>query len=203
MNIRRFIPRRRRPKSDRGAPLIETAAALVFVSVLIGTIAALQPGNVLHDGVRKAICIVEGPECNSKSWVEVEDTDPPQRRPVTFGDVPEGSVKNEENRQLGKEMAAERGWEGEQWKCLDNLWQRESGWDHTAINPSSDAAGIPQLLPMEDRKIPQGFYEDPAVQIEWGLDYIATNGNFSDPCGAWEFWQNPSGGPDNASTHWY
>src|SRR5690606_7049120 len=37
--------------------------------------------------------------------------------------VAEGST-----RAIGQEMAAERGWTGVEWQCLDNLWQRESNW---------------------------------------------------------------------------
>src|SRR5690606_11201326 len=36
---------------------------------------------------------------------------------------------------------------GEQFKCLDKLWERESNWNHTATNPTSGAYGIPQAYP--------------------------------------------------------
>src|SRR5205085_2700320 len=36
---------------------------------------------------------------------------------------------------------------GGQFNCLDALWQRESGWNPRAQNPSSGAYGIPQALP--------------------------------------------------------
>ncbi|CAM4022866.1 transglycosylase SLT domain-containing protein [Nocardiopsis rhodophaea] len=187
-------------RSDYGISMIETVAALVFVTVLITAIAATNPGNYFHDYIRKAVCLVGGPNCEGESWIEVEDTNPPQRRPVTFGaGIPAGSVKNEANRELGKGLAAERGWDGAEWECLDNLWQRESGWDHTAINPSSKAAGIPQLLPKAGHDIPQGFYDDPTVQIKWGLNYIAER--YQTPCAAWAHWQNPPDG--DKLGHWY
>lgn len=148
---------------DRGSAMVETGAAIVFVSVLILGIAAINPGNPLHDYTRDAVCLVGAESCKGKSWIELEDTNPPIRRPVTFGamgGLPAGSVKNEANRQLGKKLAAERGWTGAEWECLDNLWQRESGWDHTAINPTSQAAGIPQLLPSAGHSIPAGYYDD-------------------------------------------
>ena len=50
-------------------------------------------------------------------------------------------------RELGQFLAAERGFTGEQWSCLDSLWQRESNWNPHAQNPSSGAYGIPQSLP--------------------------------------------------------
>lgn len=189
--------------ADEGSAIVETAAAFVFVAVLVLGVAATQPDNAFHDYTRKAVCLVGAESCKGKSWIELEDTDPPIKRPVTFGSVPGGSVKNEANRKLGKELAAERGWTGAEWNCLDQLWQRESGWDHTAVNPTSQAAGIPQLLPSAGHEIPAGYHDDPSIQIQWGMNYIAERPNYGTPCKAWAFWQNPTGSPAGASTHWY
>lgn len=71
-------------------------------------------------------------------------------------------------REIGRQMAAERGWVGKQWEALDILWgKRESGWNPKARNKSG-ACGIPQALPcskIKDKSI--------TGQITWGLDYIA------------------------------
>lgn len=204
MDIRRTLTLRwKRPKSDRGISMIETVAALVFVSVLIAAIAAINPGNYFHDYIRGAVCLVGGPSCEGESWIELEDTDPPIKRPTTpagLGGLPEGHVANEENRKTGMAMAAERGFDDAEQKCLDELWQRESGWDHTAQNPTSKATGIPQLLESAGHDLPAGW-DDPKVQINWGLDYITER--YGTPCEAWEFWQNPEDSPEGASTHWY
>lgn len=62
-------------------------------------------------------------------------------------DTPDlGPVGRGTNRELGRAMAARRGWTGSQWNALDRLWQNESGWDHTAQNPTSTAFGIAQFL---------------------------------------------------------
>lgn len=202
MSLRRTLHRLRRraaPSGDRGVSMIETVSALVLVSALFAAVAAINPGNPLHDGIRNAVCLVAGPECEGESWVELEDTNPPIRRPVTFSsDIPEGSVANEANRELGMRMATER-WNGQEARCLDELWQRESAWDHTAVNSSSMATGIPQLLPAK-HDVPNNW-NDPRVQINWGLDYIARR--YGTPCEAWEFWQNPEDSPAGASAHWY
>lgn len=88
------------------------------------------------------------------------------------------------NRALGQQMAANRGWTGSQWVCLDELWgNRESGWSHTATNPSSGAYGIPQALPGSKMSSHGADWRtNPATQIAWGLDYIA--GRYGTPCGA-------------------
>ena len=48
--------------------------------------------------------------------------------------------------------------------CLDELWYRESRWDHKAKNKRSSAYGIPQLLKLKET--------DPFKQIDKGLKYI-------------------------------
>ncbi|PUB22274.1 uncharacterized protein YabE (DUF348 family) [Promicromonospora sp. AC04] len=93
--------------------------------------------------------------------------------------VPSGSVK-----EIGQQMAAARGWTGSEWTCLDLLWERESGWNYQAANPSSGAYGIPQALPGSKMGTAgSDWATNPATQIEWGLGYIADR--YGTPCGAW------------------
>ncbi len=87
-------------------------------------------------------------------------------------------------RDIGRQMAAARGWTGSEWTCLEALWTKESGWSTTAQNPSSGAYGIPQALPGSKMGTAGSDWQsNPATQIEWGLDYIA--GRYGSPCGAW------------------
>lgn len=51
-----------------------------------------------------------------------------------------------------------------QYRCLVELWHKESRWSPIADNPRSTAFGIPQLLKMTER--------NPYKQIELGLKYI-------------------------------
>jgi len=94
------------------------------------------------------------------------------------------------------------GWgSGSQWSCLQNLWNRESGWSTSATNPTSGAYGIAQSL--HGTQGGQGGNEynasDPeglttaqlaganagsaADQILWGLNYILST--YGSPCSAW------------------
>lgn len=106
-------------------------------------------------------------------------------------ELPPGGTP-ELNRQLGKLMAAQRGWTGDQWYCLDKFIQRESGWIHTAKNPTSTAYGIFQFLNSTWGLVGARKTSDPAGQIEAGLDYVQSR--YKTPCGAWSFWQK---------NHWY
>ena len=51
-----------------------------------------------------------------------------------------------------------------QYRCLVELWDRESHWNPKADNPKSTAYGIPQLLRMTST--------NPYRQIELGIKYI-------------------------------
>ncbi|PFG44249.1 uncharacterized protein YabE (DUF348 family) [Isoptericola jiangsuensis] len=107
----------------------------------------------------------------------------PEREPEPATST-SGATYSGSNRQIGQQMAAARGWTGSEWTCLESLWTRESGWSHTAANPSSGAYGIPQSLPGSKMATAGSDWQtNPATQIAWGLDYIA--GRYGSPCGAW------------------
>jgi hypothetical protein len=80
-----------------------------------------------------------------------------------------------------------------QFSCLLKLWNKESGWNHTALNRSSGAYGIPQALPgSKMASAGDDWRTNPITQVKWGIKYV--NGRYGSPCGAWNFWQ---------SHHWY
>ena len=69
--------------------------------------------------------------------------------------------------------------------CLQDLWNRESGWRYDAEN-ASGAYGIPQALPgSKMASAGPDWQTNPATQIRWGLTYI--KGLYGNPCGAWSF----------------
>lgn len=81
--------------------------------------------------------------------------------------------------------AAQRGWTGNEWTCLYKLWMRESSWQWDAENASSGAYGIPQSLPADNMAMfGANWRDDAAVQIDWGLYYIANK--YGTPSKAWE-----------------
>lgn len=79
--------------------------------------------------------------------------------------------------------AAQRGWTGAEWDALVWIWNRESGWKWDAEN-ASGAYGIPQAMP--GSKMGTGWRDDGAVQINWGLAYIAQR--YGTPTGAKQYW---------------
>jgi len=85
---------------------------------------------------------------------------------------------------IARRLVAARGWGSGQFSCLESLWEKESGWNHRASNPSSGAYGIPQALPGSKMATAgSDWRSNPATQIKWGLSYIAER--YGTPCGAW------------------
>ena len=92
-----------------------------------------------------------------------------------------------------RSQAAARGWGAGQFSCLDSLWTKESGWKHTADNPTSSAFGIPQALPgSKMASAGSDWRTNPVTQIRWGLGYI--DSRYGTPCAAWQHSQ---------SNNWY
>lgn len=111
-------------------------------------------------------------------------------------------------------MRQRYGWGWNQYQCLVDLWNRESGWNRRIQNPSSGAFGIAQALGhgvsgaraynsvieypgggsgsgyVNEYPTYNANHESAQYQIYWGLSYIRHDNNFSTPCGAWGFEQN-------------
>jgi hypothetical protein len=89
--------------------------------------------------------------------------------------------------------AANYGWGGDQFSCLESLWNKESGWNYQAYNASSGATGIPQSLPGSKMASAGADWQtNAATQIAWGLGYISAV--YGTPCAAWGHSQ---------ATNWY
>jgi hypothetical protein len=116
-------------------------------------------------------------------------------RPTTRSTVPvpTSCTKYSGNRRIGCSLLSAYGFSLSQMPALDTLWEHESGWSHTAYNPSSGAYGIPQALPGNKMATAGSDWRtNPATQIRWGLSYI--KGRYGSPAAAWSFWQ---------AHHWY
>lgn len=76
------------------------------------------------------------------------------------------------------------GWGAGEFSCLDQLWEKESGWNYKAYNPSG-ATGIPQALPGSKMATAGADWATNATtQVAWGLEYISAS-SYGTPCAAW------------------
>ncbi|MEV4256358.1 hypothetical protein AB0J52_24620, partial [Spirillospora sp. NPDC049652] len=99
--------------------------------------------------------------------------------------VPAGTAQ-----QIAKSMLPSYGFSGSgQFGCLVKLWNKESGWNTHAANPTSGAYGIPQALPGSKMASAGSDWQNSAsTQIKWGLGYIKNR--YGTPCGAWSHSQS-------------
>ena len=103
---------------------------------------------------------------------------------ATTADRPAAPVNPSGAQAIAQSMLGSMGWGNDQFGCLVNLWDRESGWNPNLMNRSSGAYGIPQALPGSKMASAGADWQtNPATQIRWGLGYIA--GRYGTPCGAW------------------
>jgi hypothetical protein len=88
-------------------------------------------------------------------------------------------------RRMAWSMLHHFGWRHRQFKYLNRLWNRESGWNVYAANPYSGAYGIPQAVPGSKMASAGKKWRTSArVQIRWGLRYIRAR--YGSPQGAWD-----------------
>lgn len=116
-------------------------------------------------------------------------TDPPPP-PPPVATVPAAGVPDPGTAQaIAYEMLVAMGMGDYEFSCLVALWNRESGWNVYANNPSSGAYGIPQALPgTKMASAGADWATNPRTQITWGLGYIS--GRYGTPCGAWTHSEN-------------
>ena len=79
------------------------------------------------------------------------------------------------------------GGDATQFSCLEQLWERESGWNPNAQNPTSTAYGIAQFLDSTWAGTGIAKTSDPYRQIDAGLIYIENR--YGSPCAAWDHFQ--------------
>lgn len=151
-------------------------------NIIRGSTEEKEPGSPGKKVVTYEIKTENGVEVSRTKLQEII-TIQPQRKLIARGT--KIIISNpSENVKIGEQLAAGRGWTGEQWYCLYQLWQKESGWNTTSGNPSTGAYGIPQALPgSKMASVGADWATNPATQITWGMGYIA--GRYGTPCAAW------------------
>jgi hypothetical protein len=161
----------------------------------IGITASLIGGMLIYGGIRgySFLAILQNLVTGKPLTTGVTVTNPLSTPGTTTADVTDangvGAVPPGGNQSLALQLASSMyGWEGANWTALQQLWNRESGFNNHAKNPSSGAYGIPQALPYS--KMPKaawpesaGGSSDATAQIKWGLSYI--KGRYGNPQIAW------------------
>ena len=80
-------------------------------------------------------------------------------------------------------LMEEYGFAEKEYKCLNQLWTKESNWNYKSRNKRSGAHGIPQALPATKMNVVSTDWRtNPVTQIRWGLRYISIR--YETPCKA-------------------
>lgn len=171
-----------------GPGIAAVAVGIVFV---YGGVKGYSPVTAFSN-------LVQGKNPNEgQKALDLVSSDPSQ--PNSGIGVSGGVVNASGNKKIAQQLAIQMGhgdWTtGKQWSDWQALWQGESGWSEHAVNPSSQAWGIPQALP-GDKMASAGadWRTNPATQIKWGIGYIAET--YGSPSAAYAAWLS-------RSPHWY
>lgn len=81
-------------------------------------------------------------------------------------------------------------WGSTQFRCLTQMWERESNWRYWVSNPNGKYHGIPQTSSVQWSKHglnKSEYMRSPRKQIEVGARYIRSR--YGTPCKAWAFWR--------------
>lgn len=188
---------------DKAEAVLVTASAVakeaegkVDATALTTTIDQLDDYKTLDtdtviDLTRQVVTVMNDTQAAAQAYdqrVAAEAAAAAAAEALAKANTPEGA------KATAREMAAsDYGWGDDQFSCLSNLWQKESGWSYTASNASSGAYGIPQALPgSKMATIADDWRTNAATQIAWGLSYI--DRSYGSPCAAWSHSQ---------SVNWY
>ncbi|MFC6708102.1 hypothetical protein [Flexivirga alba] len=158
---------------SRSAAAARTAAAAKLQSVAKSSVAAARKAAD-EKAAAKAAAAKKAAEAKraAAAGTSRDSTRPPA---ASFSGSPQAYASS---------MLASYGWDQGQMGCLVSLWNRESGWNASAMNASSGAYGIPQSLPgSKMASAGADWRTNPATQIRWGLGYIKST--YGSPCGAW------------------
>jgi len=172
-----------------GALIVITSRPQSFSDPLGAAIAQLSAGKagasliqerqkvILEDAATQSFTVTSTPKLST----------PPPPASTGFSAPPPEPPPNPSSAQgIAYNMLASFGFSTSQWSCLDQLWNRESGWRYNATNATSGAYGIPQALPGSKMATAGAdWLTNPATQIKWGLGYIQSR--YGTPCGAWNF----------------
>jgi len=174
----------------RNHPVPFPTARVGDATMYVGDSKLVRTGKNGVEAVTTAVVYVDG-KVVGRTIIKRVITKPPVAAIVHVGTKPKPApvinVDPGSAQDIGKTLAAQRGWGDDQFSCLYQLWSHESGWRVNAENPSG-AYGIPQALP-GDKMAAYGddWQTNPTTQIKWGLDYIASR--YGTPCDAWSSWQ--------------
>ena len=181
-------------KSAKSIAILGVSSSLLLIATLLPTANALEMSltSTVEVEAPKAASIVE-PETVAALFGEDDLTATASgaifstqmalvsavSRQVELARTPLGAKKVAKSILMDEYGCAEK-----EYKCLNQLWTKESNWNYKSRNKKSGAHGIPQALPASKMNVVSTDWRtNPVTQIRWGLRYIEAR--YDNPCKAW------------------
>ncbi|WP_030482854.1 lytic transglycosylase domain-containing protein [Nocardioides aequoreus] len=170
------------------AGTLQGAAPLETATVSLASQATGEVGDVEGVAALTADELAEREQRVSRSTERAPVADAAKARQLSSGsgraETQQQDLADADPKTLAQALMPEYGLSSGEFSCLDQLWEKESGWSTTADNPSSSAYGIPQALPGSKMSSAGADWQaNPETQIRWGLGYIRDR--YGSACGAW------------------
>ncbi len=170
------------------AGTLQGAAPIDAASVSLASQATGEVGDVDGVAALSAEELAEREQRVSRSAARTPVADEAKARQLSSGsgraETQRQDLADADPKTLAQALMPEYGLSSGEFSCLDQLWEKESGWSTTADNPSSSAYGIPQALPgSKMSSAGPDWQANPETQIRWGLGYIRDR--YGSACGAW------------------
>lgn len=180
--------------SKKSVAIWGATAALLLVATILPAANALEsaPASVVELDTPKAASIVE-PVDSSASLFAEDDLSATASGAIFSSELALVSTVSRQvelaRSAIGAKKVAksillnEYGFSEKEYKCLNQLWTKESNWNYKARNKRSGAHGIPQALPATKMNVVSTDWRtNPVTQIRWGLRYISIR--YETPCKA-------------------
>jgi resuscitation-promoting factor RpfB len=168
--------------NDKGSDPAAMALAQIPGSRSAALLEEARQTMILEDSASKTLSLVGTPERATSPAISLPSASAGSAGTDVLVNTPPPDPGTAQS--IGFNMLASFGFATSQWGCLDDLWNRESGWVYNAEN-ASGAYGIPQALPgSKMASAGADWLTNPTTQIKWGLGYIKSI--YATPCGAWD-----------------
>lgn len=149
--------------------------AVASTSSAMGTSAPAKADTVTSHASKSSVTVKVTKDAKHAMRSSGKSTKPSSRKAPAAPSSPQ---------QIAQSQLSSYGWNGGQWTYLEQLWQRESGWNPAATNPTSGAYGIAQALPATQmNSVSSNWKTDASTQIKWGMNYIKDR--YGNPQAAW------------------
>lgn len=156
---------------------------IVVAALAVDTEAEIAAVQDETAALKKAFTVAKEKNAAAEAKRAAEEKAAKERAAAAAAALAEGNTVAGAKATAQRLASSQYGWGSGEFSCLVSLWNKESGWNYQAFNPSG-ATGIPQALPgSKMASAGSDWATNATTQIVWGLGYISSV--YGSPCAAW------------------